>query len=64
MSGDGIIRVAVVLAELDPEALASSDLVTLHPSEKFSGLPRKHGPYNKLYVPLQLRESMMFRPVR
>lgn len=52
MSGDGIIRVAVVLAELDPKALASSDLVTLHPSEKLSGLPREHGPDYKLYVPL------------
>jgi hypothetical protein len=63
MSGDGVRGVASVLTELDLEALAASDLMSLHSTEELGGLPCEHGANYQLNVPLELRESLMLGAV-
>jgi hypothetical protein len=48
MSSDGVIRVASVTSVLDFQAPASSDFVSLHPSQELSTLASEHGSHDDL----------------
>ncbi len=63
MSCDSIASVAVVLAELNAEALAACDLMTLHASEELSRLAGEHGPNDELNVALEFREGFVLGTV-
>ncbi len=55
MSGNGVVGVPGVIAEFYPQALAASDLMSLHPPQQLSRLTREHRPDNQLNAALEFR---------